>query len=427
MRQWILTALFLGAILPATAQQFGPANAGELQGLDEIALVVNNEGITRRQLAAEMARERRFLPADIQMPEEALQQQLIERVVTAHLLEQLTQRFEITASDEEVSRAIAGVAQQNGLSPAQLLQRVKRDTGLNEAAYRAQIATSIKQDKLKEGLVGRDINITPADIDAQVAQIARQSNVGIVLQDLLLPTPTGNAQERGAKTQELMQTLSEALKAADGNLDQVAAAIPEAKLVNLGKVNIAQIPGRFARAVATQPIGEVISEPVVDSDGMHFLKVLDRQSDGSVVIPEAQVEHILLRVDNQDEIAAQKTVIDELYQRLQQGEDFAQLASRYSQDPGSAARGGSLGWMSADQVVPAFANAMLSVPLDTISEPFLSTYGWHIIRVSDRREVDRADDILRARIRESLFSKYLEDAWQQRLVQLRQQAYVEYR
>lgn len=427
MRQWILTALFLGMTLPATAQQFGPASAGELQGLDEIALVVNNEGITRRQLAAEMARERRFLPADIQMPEEALQQQLIERVVTAHLLEQLIQRFEITAGDEEVSRAIAGVAQQNGLSPAQLLQRVKRDTGLNEAAYRAQIATSIKQDKLKEGLVGRNINITPADIDAQIAQIARQSNVGIILQDLLLPTPTGNAQERGAKMKELMQTLSEALKAADGNLEQVAAAMPEAKLVNLGRVNIAQIPGRFARAVATQPIGEVIGEPVVDSDGMHFLKVLDRQSDGSVVIPEAQVEHILLRVENQDEIAAQKAVIDELYQRLQQGEDFAQLASRYSQDPGSAARGGSLGWMSADQVVPAFANAMLSVPLDTISEPFLSTYGWHIMRVSDRREVDRADDILRARIRESLFSKYLEDAWQQRLVQLRQQAYVEYR
>ena len=427
MRQWILVTLLLGASIGASAQQFGPANSSPLQGIDEIAVVINNESISRRQLAEEIARERSLIPADIELPPSVLEQQLTERVVMAHLIQQLKQRLNVSANDEEISAAIANVAQQNGVSPSELLKRVRRDTGLDEQAYRAQIANTISESKLKQGLVGRDINVTPTDIDAQIAQIARQSNVAIELQDLLLPRPSGNAEERGAAVQEQMRSLSQALKNADGDLEQVAIAMPEARLVNLGTVSMAQIPPRFAQAIATQPIGEVLSEPVVDSDGMHFLKVLSRQSEGNVVIPEANVEHILLRAEGEQDIAAQKVLIDELYQRLQQGADFSVLASQYSQDPASAARGGKLGWMSADQVVPAFANAMLNVPLNTVSQPFLSPYGWHIVRVSDRREVDRADDVLRARIRESLFNKYLEDAWQQRLIQLRQQAYVEFR
>lgn len=428
MRQWILTAMLLGSALPAAALQFGPANGGSsLQGLDEVALVINEESLTRRQLAAEVARERRALPKNIPIPNDVLEKQLVERVIMAHLLKQLKQRADINTTDEEIDLAIASVAQQNGLSKAQLLRNVRRDTGLDEAGYRMQMAESIAQDKLKQGLIGRDINITPADIDAQIAQIAQQNNMAMQLQDLLLPTPQGTAAERGKVLKKQMRALSDALKAADGDLQQVAAAIPEARLTDLGVVNIAQIPPRFAQAIATQPTGEVISEPVIDQDGMHFLKVLARQGSGDLVIPEAKVEHILLRAEGEEDFAAQKQIIDGIYAQLQQGADFNTLAAQYSQDPVSAARGGSLGWMGADQVVPAFAEMMVNIPLNTISPPFRSPFGWHILRVSERRATDRSDDMLRARIRESLFNKYLEDAWQQRLIQLRQQAYVEFR
>lgn len=427
MRQWILTALLIGAALPATALQFGPANPAQLKGLDEIALVVNDESITRQQLANEVARERRALPKGLNIPEQALQQQLVERVIMTHILDQLRQRFKVQADDTEISQAIVGIAQQNGLSVPQLLKRVRRDTGLDERAYRAQLADNIAQDKLKQGLIGRNINITPADIDAQVAQIARQNNAVLELQDLLIPTPSGDAETRGEKIKAQMRDLSAALNAANGDLQQVAQAMPNARLANLGRVSLAQIPPRFANAVATLPVGQILNEPVIDSDGMHFLRVVKRDSQHSMVIPEANVEHILLRAEGNADFAAQKIIIDEIYNALQQGADFHALAAKYSQDPGSAARGGVLGWMGADQVVPEFAQVMLNVPLNTYSKPFPSPYGWHILRVKQRRALDRSDDIMRARIRESLYNKYLEDAWQQRLMQLRQQAYVEYR
>ena len=82
-----------------------------------------------------------------------------------------------------------------------------------------------------------------------------------------------------------------------------------------------------------------------------------------------------------------KQMIDSLYTRLKNGEDFAVLAATFSNDPGSARDSGSLGWVNPGVMVPEFEERMKKTPVGQISEPFQSQFGWHIIQVDDARPV----------------------------------------
>ena len=77
--------------------------------------------------------------------------------------------------------------------------------------------------------------------------------------------------------------------------------------------------------------------------------------------------------------------LNELRQRIISGESFSTMAVLYSQDPGSARRGGELGYMSRNQLVPEFANVAFSLKDDRVSPVFESEYGFHIVQLIDRR------------------------------------------
>ncbi|KQU52534.1 peptidylprolyl isomerase [Bosea sp. Leaf344] len=91
---------------------------------------------------------------------------------------------------------------------------------------------------------------------------------------------------------------------------------------------------------------------------------------------EVNARHILV-----EEEAQAKAVVE----RLKKGEDFAKVATELSKDPGSGKEGGSLGWFSKDRMVPEFAEAAFKLDKGQVSEPVKSQFGWHVIRLEDRR------------------------------------------
>ena len=112
--------------------------------------------------------------------------------------------------------------------------------------------------------------------------------------------------------------------------------------------------------------------------------------------------HILMRMGQQASQAEQqeaKRRIDSVYTALQGGADFEALARQVSQDPGSAARGGMLGWFSRNQMVKEFENEAFALRPGEMSKPFLSPFGWHIILMKDRKQLEpfefHKDNILR--------------------------------
>ena len=97
--------------------------------------------------------------------------------------------------------------------------------------------------------------------------------------------------------------------------------------------------------------------------------------------------HILVRMGpnaTTDEQAKAKTRIDSIYTALQGGADFAELARKCSEDPGSAARGGSLGQFGKGMMIPDFEKAAYALKKGETSAPFKSTVGWHIVKLEDR-------------------------------------------
>ncbi|QFT88258.1 Foldase protein PrsA 1 precursor [Bacillus sp. THAF10] len=114
--------------------------------------------------------------------------------------------------------------------------------------------------------------------------------------------------------------------------------------------------------------------------------------------PEIKASHILV----EDEATAK-----EVKQKLDEGADFAELAKEYSTDPGSAQNGGDLDWFGAGMMVPEFEEAAYSLEVNEISEPVQSTHGFHIIKVTDKKEKEPLEDI-RGEVEEELMNSKLQ-------------------
>ncbi len=150
--------------------------------------------------------------------------------------------------------------------------------------------------------------------------------------------------------------------------------------------------------VYTTPIGEV-SDPVRSPFGYHIVKTLaKRPSPG-----EISVSHIVIMASKNDEIQSMtaKQKIDSIYQCVMNGEDFAELAKKCSEDRGTASRGGALPWFGTGQMIPEFADAAFALKeKGDISEPVRSAFGWHIIKLNDKRAIapfdEQKDDLRRS-------------------------------
>jgi len=162
---------------------------------------------------------------------------------------------------------------------------------------------------------------------------------------------------------------------------------------DLGYFTVFQMIYPFENAVYNSEIGE-ISNPVRTRFGYHIIKLTDkRKARGQV-----KVAHIMLTVPRgtSTEVEKQKKLlINELYHRAKQGEDFKTLAKEYSEDKGSAGNGGELPWFGAGRMVQEFENAAFELSSnDEISQPVRTGFGWHVIKRIDRKNVPTLEETL---------------------------------
>jgi peptidyl-prolyl cis-trans isomerase SurA len=161
----------------------------------------------------------------------------------------------------------------------------------------------------------------------------------------------------------------------------------------LAYFSVFQMVYPFETAAYNTPI-DSISMPVRSRFGYHIIKVHDRRpAQGQV-----KVAHIMIRVQPnaapQDVENARKKIV-EISNKLKSGADFATIAKEESQDPSSAKDGGELPWISSGQIIPEFERVAFGLSTDgQISEPFQSTYGWHIIKRLGRKLVGTKQEML---------------------------------
>ena len=145
------------------------------------------------------------------------------------------------------------------------------------------------------------------------------------------------------------------------------------------------------------------------------------------MVEQIHARHILMRPNEVQDDATTRQRLSAIRDRIIAGEDFAALASVTSEDPGSASRGGDLGWSSPGAYDPAFEDVLAKLKPDEISEPFRTQFGWHIVQLLGRRTHDQSDELRRQRVVTALRESKVDEETELWLRRLRDEAYVEIR
>ena len=145
------------------------------------------------------------------------------------------------------------------------------------------------------------------------------------------------------------------------------------------------------------------------------------------MITQTNARHILIKLDELTTADDAWVRLDQLRTRIEGGDDFAELARSHSDDTVSAAEGGNLGWSSPGSLVPKFEEVMNQLKIGEISQPFETQFGWHLLQVLGRREHDDTESVRRTKASETIRRRKSEEAHQNWLRHLRDEAYVEYR
>ncbi len=402
-------------------------------GLDRILVVVNNDVITQSELATEMRTiTQQLRQQNIEIPPaEALQKQVLERLIVKHLQMQLAESTGIRVDDDTLARAINTIAQQNNITLSQFREILTRD-GFDFAIFRENIRQEIIINRLRQRQVDSRINVTDQAISdflaTQGAQGAGAGNEYHVAQ-ILIGLPEAAAPEKVQAARAKAQQVLDKLRSGASFTDTAVSISQDPQALqggDLGWRTAAQLPSVFADVVPRMKPGG-ISDLIRSASGFHIVKLIEQRGGEQHVVKQTRARHILVRPNELTSDKDAQTRLEQLKQRIEGGEDFAGLARSHSEDAATAVNGGALGWTNPGDLDPRFEEAMNTLKPNEVSTPFQSSFGWHIVQVMERRDHDNTEEFRRTQAREAIRQRKIEEETQSWIRSLRDEAYVEYK
>ncbi len=419
-----LRPVLLGAVLLAGSAQ------AQVQPLDSIVATVDNDVIMRSQLDQRVHEVEQTIRkrGGEQPPAGVLDQQVLDRLIIENLQLQIGERSGIRITDEELNQAIGTIAQRNNMSVAQFQAALARD-GLSYNDAREQVRREMIISRVRQRRVAERIQVSEQEVknflasDLGKMQLSEEYH----LANILIPTPeSANAAAIQAAAGKAQQVYTQLKSGADFNRLAISSSSSENALEggDMGWRKAAQLPPPFDRLLGTLAIGDV-TQPVRTPGGFIILKLLEKRGGEAVVREEVHVRHILVKPSEIRSEAKTEDLINKIYARIQDGEDFAALAKSFSEDPGSALNGGDLNWIDPSVLVPEFREMMAATPVDTISKPFKTQFGWHVLEVLGRRATDSTEQAREQQAMTVLRNRKYDEELQTWLRQIRDEAYVE--
>lgn len=432
----VLTLMIVSA---GYAQDKAARSARQPVLVDAIVAVVNTDVITMKELNDRVQIiEQRMRRQNMQVPpRDLLQKQLLERLIVNRAQMQMARDLGVRVDDTMLDRAVARIAEQNGITVQVLRDQLERD-GVSFARFRDEIREEITLQRLREREVDNKLQITESEIDSFLASSTARSadaQQEINIAQILVRVPENASAQQIADRKKRAEQAIEQLKSG-GEFAKVAASFSDAGDAltggELGWRSPARLPQLFVDAVDKLADGEIA--PLVRSaNGFHVLKLVGRRAVGSTkpgaanVVQQTRARHILIKVSQIVSAAEARRKMLELKSRLDNGAaKFEDLARLYSND-GSASKGGELGWIYPGDTVPEFERAMNALKPGEVSQPVESPFGYHLIEVLERKTEELSRERQRLAARQALREQKLEEAYEDWLRQLRDRAYVEYR
>jgi peptidyl-prolyl cis-trans isomerase SurA len=412
-----------------------PAAGGNV--IDSIAVVVNDEVITRSELAKRVAAiEQRMKAQGAAMPEPAdLQRQVLEAMIVERAQFQLAKEMGMRpVDDQQLDRAIGRIAEQQKMSVQEMRNAMEKE-GTPFAAFREEIRNEIQMQRLREHEVDNKIQISEAEVDTYLAaeQVAAADKVELNISQILVKIPENSSPEQIAARQSRADEVARQIRTgADfGKIAGTYSDAPDALQGGaIGWRDAERLPPVFASALAKLKPGQIT--PVIRSTtGFHIIKLVDRrkltEAAAPAIVQQTRARHILLKVTPTMTADQAKKKLTELKERLDnKAAKFEELARLFSND-GSASKGGDLGWLFPDDTVPEFTTAMAGLKVGEVSGVVETPYGFHLIEVLERKSDDQSKEKKRAAARQVIRDRKLAEATEDWARQVRDRAYVEFR
>lgn len=422
-----------GVLLWSLLSTMAPA-AQAAEPLDEIVAVVDDEAVMRSELDRYSARIMQQLQGKgTELPPPAvMEKQILDRLIIMKLQLQLAKRSGVTVDDDTLNRAIGSIADQNKMSMTDFRQTLEKES-YDFSRFREDIRDEITISRLKQREVDNRITVSEREVDNYLANKQSEGDKSeneFHLAHILIATPEGASPEQiaAAKT-KAEKVLGELHTGADFSKTAIGQSDGQQALEggDLGWRKAVQIPSILLEAATHLKPGET-SDLLRGPSGFHIIKLIDvRATDAAHMVTQTHARHILIKPS---EIVSQKDALQKLAQlkaRIEGGDDFGELARSHSDDRGTAAKGGDLGWTNPGDTVPEFKQAMNNLKDGQISDPFETQYGLHIVQVLERRQHDDTEEAKRAQAREAIQRRKIEEETQAWVRRLRDEAYIEYR
>jgi len=408
----------------------GPATA--IEELDSIVAVVNNDVIVRSELKHEIGLTiPQLQQGGAQLPpRNLLEKQVLERMILKRLQVQEAEKLGIKIDDAALSQAMTNIAARNGMTLEDLSSTLEAG-GIRFEDFREDTRMQMLTARLQAQAVMKNIVVTDQEIERFLQREGDSliERTDVRLSHLLIAVPETASDKQIEQARAKAQALVKKLRAG-ADFAQTARRESDGRRAaeggDLGWFAMADVPSLVQDLAYTLAKGE-ISNVLRSPSGFHIIKLADVKGTGPEIVTQTNVRHILIRTNEVVSDSDARTRLGQLRLRIVGGDDFATLARSHSDDTGSALKGGDLGWVNPGDTVPEFENAMNALAPNEVSQPFKTSFGWHIVQVVERRRQDTTEELMRLKAKETIRERKADEAVEQWLSRLQDEAYIEIR
>lgn len=412
------------------------AQKGEL--LDKVVAIVDDDIVMQSELESRVVSivnrlQRQGTPTP---PRSVMELRVLNQLILESIQLQMAERAGIRINDDQLNQALVGIAQANNMTLEQFEDQLALE-GETYANAREQIRREMVVSRVQQREVARRVRVTEQEIENFIASKEGRSQSGLEYKigHILIAVPESSSEAMLAQAEAKAEAVLQSLR--DGaDFQKTAVASSDGRQALEGGVigwrQENELPSIAADILPKLAVGEP-SDLIRSSSGFHIITALEKRGGTEQIVDQYRVRHILISPNEIRTDAEAKEIIDKLYARIQGGEDFAVLAKSNSDDPVSAIDGGDLDWVNTGQMVPEFEQKMLNATIGTVTAPFNSSFGWHILQVTDKRQQDvgalmqanQARQVIQRRKYEEELTKWLQEIKSEAFIDVKEERFEE--
>lgn len=363
------------------------------------------------------------LPSD-----NALRTQVMDKLINDALISEIGERMGVQVSDAMLDQTLTNMGAEAGLTLEQYKEKIVSD-GIDYEKYRENVRTELVTGEVTRASVRRRIYIPPQEVNSLLEMMKEQTNDNVEyhIGHILIEFPAEPTQKdmseakiRAEKVIELLNNGSDFAKIAIASSGDSSAL----QGGDMGWKSINEMPTLFSEIIDGKEKGSVFG-PIRTGLGFSIVKILDLRGKEVVEVEETKSRHILIEPSIILSEAKAESMLAEFIEKIKSGEeDFAELAKEHSDGP-SSVKGGDLGWADPTTYDPAFTEQLARLKVGELSAPFRTSFGWHIVELTDRRTLDATQQMNQNKAYQMLFNRKFAGESARWIKETRDEAYIE--